>query len=622
MNTETLFVFALLGLTMLLFVTERLRMDLVALLVVLVLMLSEILTPTEALAGFSDPVVLMIAGLFVVGGGLFQTGVAHAIGQGLTHITGSDESSLIGVTMVAVALLSAFLSSAGATAVLIPVAVNMAWRAKISPSKTLLPLAVGSLLGGLLTLIGTPPNLVVSNELAAHGLPPFGFLSFTPIGVLVLALGVSFMLVVGRRLLPAEAERTPGSSGGYDDTEVDESLSMEELAETYQLPAKLYRMRVRSSSPLVNMTVSEANLRERFGVNVLEAQSWPERKGAPEEAQPVEPETRLHHNDILHVQGDSDDVTGMAQELRLGILQSLETEEPLLSDELGMVELLLPPRSQLVGRTLKESRFRDKYNVTVLSVRRMGEPLPAEESAETPLRFGDTLLVLGTWRRIALLRDEQRNFIVVGLPKEMLEQRRTTKRALLAALIMVGMLVLMTFQIVPAVTAVLLAAALMVLTDSLTMEQAYGAMNWQSIFLLAGMLPMATALQKTGGVEVIARALTSNLGSFGPVAVMAGLFLLTALFSQFISNTATTVLVAPIAYQAAVSLGVAPQPFLMAVAVAASTAFATPVATMSTTMVMAPGGYRFEDYLRLGLGLQVLVLLLTLLVLPVMFPFG
>ncbi len=622
MNLETLFVFGLLGLTMVFFVTERLRMELVALMVLLALMLSGVLTPPEALAGFSDPVVLMIAGLFVVGGGLFQTGVAHALGQGLTRITGSGEVSLITVIMIAVALLSAFLSSAGATAVLIPVVVSIAWRAKISPSRVLLPLAVGSLFGGLLTLIGTPPNLVVSNELAARGLPPFRFLSFTPIGALVLLVGVGFMVGLGRRFLPTEVQRTAANSAGYANTEVDEELSISELAESYALRGHLYRLRVRSTSPLVNMTLREAHLRERYGVNVLERQTWPSRKSPPEAAHPVGPETRLHYNDILHVQGKPEAVTRMAEALRLGILTLVETEEPLRSSELGMVELLLPPRSQLIGRTLQEIRFRDKYQVTVLSVRRMGDPLPAEESAETPLRFGDTLLVLGTWERISLLQEEQRNFIVVGLPREMVEQRRTTKRALTAGLIMLGMLVLMTFEIVPAVTAVLLAAALMLLTDSLTMEQAYGAMNWQSIFLLAGMLPLATALQKTGGVEVIARALTSNLGPFGPVAVMGGLFLLTAVFSQFISNTATTVIVAPIAYQAAVTLGVAPQPFLMAVAVAASTAFATPVATMSTTMVMAPGGYRFGDYLRLGIALQLLILLLSLSVLPLLFPFG
>ncbi|MBN1260429.1 MAG: SLC13 family permease, partial [Anaerolineae bacterium] len=595
MNFDMLLVFGLLAAAMVLFMTERIRMDVAAMLVLLALMLTGILTPDQALAGFADPVVLMIAGLLVVGSGLYQTGVAHAIGALLTRVAGDSEPRLIVVSMIAVALLSALMSSAGATAVLIPVIVSMAWRARISPARLLLPLAIGSLLGGLLTLIGTPPNLVVSGELVRHGLAPLSFFSFTPIGLATLGLGIVFMLTLGRRLLPQKTH----SGGAYNDPE--SNVSLGELGETYDLPEDLMRVRVRASSPLVGMTLREAALRPRYHVNVLEVQHWPHRRAAPEEAHPVTPESHLEIDDILHVQGEPANVTQMAQEERLGLLSGGPDASLLFSDELGMVELLLPPRSQLLGRTLQENRFRDKYDVTVLSLKRGDKVLAPEESAATRLRFGDTLLVLGTWARIRLLQEERRNFVVVGLPKEMLEVQRTPAHALISGVIMVGMLALMTLEIMPAVTAVLLAAVAMVLTESLTMEQVYGAMNWQSLILLAGMLPLASALQATGGVTFIANALTASLGSMGPVTVMAGIFLLTALFSQFISNTATTVLMAPIAYQAAVTLGVAPQGFLVAVAVAASTAFAMPMATMSTTMVMAPGGYRIRDYVRIGL---------------------
>lgn len=616
MDFDMVLVFGVLLATVALFATERLRMDVVAILVILTLVLSGILTTEEALAGFSDPVVIMIAGLFVVGGALYQTGVAQAIGNLLARIGGESESRLIVIIMLGVALLSAVMSSAGATAVLIPVAVNLAWRARISSSRLLLPLAIGSLVGGLLTLIGTPPNLVVSNELVRHGLAAFGFFSFTPVGVLTLIMSIAFILVVGRRWLPAESR-----SGSADFTESEGNVSLDDLVQTYRLPDNLYRVRVRPSSPLVGMTLADADLRARYNINVLERQHWPEMRNEPGLAHPVDPEMVIAAHDILHLQGEVGNVGRLAQEERLGLLSRDQEGDVLNAHEMGMVELLLPPRSLLLGRTLKELRFRDRYHVTVLSARRGGEALPMASLPDVHLRMGDTLLVAGAWRDIRLLQEERRSFVVVGLPREMLEAQRTTWRAVTAGAIMIVMLALMSFDLLPAVAAVLLAAVAMLLTNSLTVEQAYGTISWQSIILLAGMLPLATALQATGGVTFIADGLAGSLGQIGPVAVLAGLFVLTAVFSQFISNTATTVLMAPIAYQAAISLGVMPQAFLMAVATAASTAFATPVATMSTTMVMAPGGYRFADYVKIGVSFQVLALAVMLFALPLLFPF-
>lgn len=616
MGLDMWLVLGLLVVTVVLFITERLRMDVVAILVILALILSNILTPEEALAGFADPVVLMIAGLFVVGGALYQTGVAQSIGDLLARIGGQSEARLIVLIMLGVALLSAAMSSAGATAVLIPVAVNLAWRAKISPSRLLLPLAIGSLVGGLLTLIGTPPNLVVSNELLRHGLSPFGFFTFTPVGLLTLVLSIGFILTLGRRWLPSRAR-----SGEAESVGVEGNVTLDELVQTYRLPGNLFRVRVRPSSPLVATSLADADLRARYHINVLERQRWPEMQGAPEQAHPADPEMVIEAHDILHLQGEAHDIARLTREERLGLLPHLQDDDLLNAQEMGMVELLLPPRSLLLGQTLKALRFRDRYHVTVLSARRGGEPLATENLATMPLRLGDTLLVAGAWRDIRLVQEERRNFIVVGLPREMLEAQRTPRRALVAGGIMLAMLALMSLDVLPAVVAVMLAAVAMLLTNSLTVEQAYGTISWQSIILLAGMLPLATALQVTGGVTFIADGLASSLGQIGPVAVLAGLFLLTALFSQFISNTATTVLMAPIAYQAAVRLGVAPQAFLMAIATAASTAFATPIATMSTTMVMAPGGYRFGDYVKIGVVFQGLTLMTMLVVLPLLFPF-
>jgi di/tricarboxylate transporter len=568
---DTWLVFGLLALTIILFLSERLRLDLVAILALLALMLTGLLTPGEALAGFSDPIVLIIAGLFVVGGGLFQTGVANALGNWLARIAGQNEASLIVVIMLVVALLSAFMSSTGTTAVLLPMVVSLAWNAKISPSRLLIPLAFASLIGGMLTLIGTPPNIVVSNQLAHEGLEPFGFFAFTPVGLIMLVIGVAFMASVGRRLLP---DRSPSRAYAYADQA--DALSLSDLAESYQLPGNVFRLRVRRHSSLVGQTLAATNLRTRYHVNVLEVQPWPDGQALPSPARPVDPNSIIEVHAILHVQGKAEDVATLAREQALGILPDEEFGGRFISRELGMAEVLLTPRSRLIGQTLQQARFRDKYDVTVLAVMRLGEPLQTG-LATTRLRFGDTLLVQGPWQKINVLREERHDFVVVGQPREMAEALRATKRAPVAVAIMVGMLALMTLNIVPTVTAVLLAAAAMVLTGCLTMEDAYRSMSWESVVLIAGMLPMATALQKTGGVQFIAHGLTTSLGRAGPLAVMAGLFVLTTIFSQFISNTATTVLIAPIAFQAALSLDASPHAFLMTVAVAASTAFATPI---------------------------------------------
>ena len=612
MTPDMLLVFGLLAVTIILFLTDRLSLDLVALLVLLALIFTGALTLGEALVGFSDPIVLMIAGLFIVGNGLVQTGVADALGDRLARVAGTSEVRLLVMTMVVAAVLSAFMSSTGAVAILLPMVVSLAWGARVSPSKLLIPLAYASVVGGLLTLIGTPPNIVVSDQLVAGGFRPFGFFSFTPVGLLAVGLAIGFMVLVGRRLLPERVHRLAGEEG--------ESISISDLAQAYQLSENLFRLRLRMASPLVGMRLDEADLPGRFDVTVLSIQQWPDRRSSPLPAAPAGPDTILSAQDILHVQGAPERVALLARDARMGIVPANEEQGELLPQELGMAEVLLTPRSRLIGQTLVNSRFRDKYRVTVLGVMRLGK-LVTGPVGTIELRFGDTLLVQGTWQSISLLSQESHDFVVVGQPAEMARARPAARRAPVALACMVGMLILLAFNIVPNVVAVLLAAVLMVLTGCLSMEDAYKGMNWSSLILLAGMLPMATALQKSGGVQYVANLLTNSLGQWGPLPVMVGLFLLTGFFSQFISNTATTVLVAPIALQAALTLGVAPYAFLMTIAVAASTAFATPIATSSNTLVLGSGGYRFGDFLRVGLVLQVLIMAVVVLVLPLLFPF-
>jgi di/tricarboxylate transporter len=619
MTVEMLIVFGLLAIIIILFVSDRLRLDLIAIMGLLALMLLDILTPQEALAGFADPVVLIIAGLFVVGGALVQTGVADRMGTWLGRVAGTNEVSLIVIIMVVAALLSGFMSSTGTTAVLLPIVVSLARDARISPSKLLIPLALASLLGGILTLIGTPPNLVVSNQLVSEGLAPFGFFSFTPIGLVMLVIGILFMALVGRFLLPDRQKEEVTFADEENGSETNGTISIKDLAETYQLPGNLFRLRIRRSSPLLGRTLAEADLHNRYNITVLQIQHRADKYSLPGPPQPVTAATLLEAFDILHVQGAPQNVRRLARELDFTITAD-ESGGQAIAQEMGMVEVLLTQRSRLIGRSLAQVNFRAKYGLTVLGIRRMGQILEGR-IIDIPLQFGDMLLVEGTWDRVRVLRRDARDYIVVGQPAEMAEAERPVRLGPVAIAIMLGMLILMTLEIVPTVTAVLLAAAALVLTGCLTMEDAYRNINWESVVLIAGMLPMATALQKTGGMAFIANGLTDNFGQMGPVAVMASLFILTALFSQFISNTATAVLVAPIAFQTAASLGIAPQPLLMAVAIAASTSFATPVATPVNTLVLGPGGYRFADYAKVGVSLQLIMLVATLLFVPIFFPF-
>jgi di/tricarboxylate transporter len=610
-----LLVVGLLLAAIILFVTERLKMDMVALLLMLALLLTGILTPDQALAGFSNPIVLMVAGLFVVGAGLTQTGVANMLSTLLSRMARGGEVGLIVIVMLASALLSAFLSTAGATAILLPVVVSLAWNSKLNPSKLLMPLAVGSTIGGMLTLIGTPPNIVVSGQLADAGLPEFGFFSFTPIGLMMLGIGVAFMVLVGRHILPERSSHAR-SAARTDD----ESLSLPELAEAYRLPGMIYRLRVEADSPLDGRSLTELDLPGRYGVVVLAVQSWPEDQPAPKKARPVTPATRLHGGDVLHVRADADAVQEIVRHETVDVLPEVDLDQALISSDMGMVELVLTPRSRLAGHTLAEMRFRDRHDVTVIAIMRLGEPLHADV-AHTELRFGDTLLAQGTWSKIDLLRQEARDFVVVDQPREMIEAQMPTHRAPLALAIMLGMLLLMTLEILPAVTAVLLAAVAMVLTRCLTMEEAYGSMNLGAVVLLAGMLPLATALQETGGVQYVADGLTATLGAAGPLVMMGVFFLVTSIFSQFMSNTATTILVAPIALQAALAMGVSPQAFMMAVGVSASTSFSTPISGISNTLVLGPGGYRFGDFVRVGVPMQILMLAAAMVAVPLLFPF-
>ncbi len=614
MTQDIAIVFGVLVATLMLFAWDRFRLDVVALAALLALGLTGILTPRETLAGFSDPVVIMIAGLFVVGDGLFQTGVATSMGRLPSRLAGNSETKLIAVIMLMVAFLSAFISSTGTVAVMLPVVVGVARERGIRPSKLLIPLAAASLLGGMLTLIGTPPNIVVSNHLQSMGREPFGFFSFTPVGIVILIAGIAFMALAGRRLLP---DRQPP-----DQVRSEATTTVGELVERYGLASVLFTAQITPESPLVNMTIEKAALRSRYGVTVVDIRSASTGTGAE---RPIIPVSILKEGDILQLQGPPKQVSELIAEQRLSLLPEKspvpqDQQSAVLAGGIGLAEVLLTPRSRFIGKTLMEIGFRDRYRATVLSLSRLGTTV-LDDLRDVPLAFGDSLLVKGPWRNIQRLQNEARDMVVSGLPAELESATRPLKRAPAAIAIMLGMIVLMTLNLVSPVHAVILAVLAMSLSGCVNPAGVYRAINWESVILIAAILPMATALEKTGGMELVVGALSGVMEGPGPLVVLAVMFILTSVLSQMISNTATTVLLAPIAYQLAVSIDARPEPFMMGIALAASTAFCTPIASPVNTLVLGPGGYRFTDFFKVGLLLQIIVLVLTLLLVPLLFPF-
>jgi len=607
----------------LLFLTEWLEVDLVALGLVLGLMITGILTPDEALAGFSSQIVITIAALFIVGGAVMETGLADSISGRIIRFAGESRFRLLILIMGTVALLSGFISDTGTVAVMAPAIISISRKKGINPSKLLIPLSFGSLLGGAMTLIGTPPNIVVSDLLAGNGFEPFRFFDFTPVGLVLLIVGILYMTLTSKWLLPDHKSSK----------ELQRVDSPEELMEVYKLPEDLYRMRIRHGSPLVGKTILESDLGEKFNINVLDISrgegTRPKtliseiRRGPEEETESQQPtdQTTLRPNDILICQGKLNDISHASAALRLGVQPAqAEDQKSLVNEEVGLAEVLLPPRSRILGKTLVTSRFGSLYQLTVLGINRPGQEaaLPLKD---TVLQFGDTLFVQGPWKNIRALADQRRDFVVVGQPED-LKGTPPQSKMIIAGLVLAAMILSLVTGWLPLATTSLLAAFLMVITGCLSMKQAYNSVEWKSVILIAGMLPMTTALQKVGLVQTGSEWIASNLGGLGFIPVLAALFLTTSLFTQVISNTATTVLIAPVALSLALNLDYQPQAFLMTVALAASTAYATPVASSVNTLIMGAGNYRFKDFARVGIPLILVSMVITILLVPLLWPLG
>jgi di/tricarboxylate transporter len=576
-----------------LLISDRVRMDAVALLVVLALVLAGLLTPQEAFAGFASPAVVAVASLFVVSAGLFQTGLARRIGRKLIGLAGSSEARLIVVLMIGVSLLSAVMNNVGAVAVLLPVVVGIAKDTGIAPSRLLIPLAYGGVMGGTLTLIGTPPNLIVSDMLVERGLPPLGFFEITRIGVPLLVGGIAFMATVGRRLLPTRLGRGRLTAAALP----------EELMGIYHLPEHLFAVMVPAGSPIVGQSLSECRMQNGFDLTVLGLVRDSECVMVPD------PTEKLRAGDRVLVEGGPQRVKRAMDVWSLMAEKATSDEaELLLAQDTGLVEVTLAPRSHFEGHSLREVHFREKYGVTVLAVWRGGEAIE-RNLGDVPLRMGDVLLVQGSWRRVRLLSRDPELIVLMdenGVP-------RRTRKAPWAIAILLGMIAVVLADLAPISIAALGAAVLMVFTGCLRIEEAQRAIEWKVILVIGGMLALGLAMQSSGTTEWVARTFLSPVARFGALPVLGVLFVVTAGIGLVMSNYASAALLAPIALSVAADGSLDARPFALLVAVASSVAFATPIAHQSNLLVMGPGEYKFGDYARAGLPLSAMAMAVIVL---------
>jgi di/tricarboxylate transporter len=599
---EIVLMLAILGISVFLFIADWLRVDVVALLVLLALVLTGLITPSEAFAGFSSPAVITVWAIFMVSGGLFHTGVANLLGDRLLKVAGTNAPRLVGLLMTTVGVMSAVMNNVGATAVLMPAVVSVSRKARMAASRLLLPLAFGSLLGGMTTLIGTPPNILVSDALRQAGFEPFSLLDFAPVGVVALAVGVIYMTVFGQRLLP---ERTSAERlAMVGDSDLD-------LVDLYRLDERLFRARIPAASPLIGRRLAESGLRQEFELSVIGLERHGKTVLVPGK------DTVLGRGDVLLIEGMVDNLVWAEARGWLDVQPEVGIHDrDLQSEVVGIAEVLLSPHSRLVGKTLSDIHFREKFGLSVLAILRDGRPRRTG-LVELPLRFGDTLLVQGPRQSIRILQRES-DFVVLGDIVSAPAVR--IQKAPLAVVLLVLMLVPVIAGWLPIAASALLAGVLMVVTGCLTMDEAYNSIEWKAVFLVAGTLPLGIAMENTGTAQFLAGLVVDVVGELGPIAVLAGFYVLTNLLTQFMSNAASTVLIAPIAIQAARQIGAEPQALLMAVAVAASAGFLTPVAHQSNVLVMGPGGYRFGDYFKIGLPLDLLTLVVALVILPLVWP--
>lgn len=592
MTLEHVLVLGILTVAVVLFVGEWLRVDLVALLVMCALLITNLVTPTQAVSGFSNRAVVTVWAVFIISGGLFQSGVADSLSNMLLRLAGHHPARLTFFIMLTAGLMSAVMNNIGAVAILMPAVSSIARQTDTPQSKLLMPLAFAALLGGNITLIGTPPNLLANTILEDYGgVEPFAFFDFAPVGAIALVLGIIYMLFVGRHLLPVRIP--PGRIAG-------------------QMPTRDYvsEVAVTAESSVVGMPAKALDIDWADGLALLAVQR---------DEQPLSiEEDLLRPDDVLALRGSPRDIVRVCQrfKLRPSTWDYDKFKQDVQVGRHDVIEVTLSPDSTWRGATLRATRFRDLYGLTVLAIRHHGRTL-VTQLGRIPLDYGDSLLVEGPPESIDLLRHDP-SFLILEKPP--IESRRLHK-APVALVILLVTLVAATVGIAPVETVFLIGATAMVLSGALTMDEAYHSIDWRSVFLIAGMLPLGIAMEETGTAALLADSLINLIGDRGPLMVLTGMFLLTSLLTAVMSNAAATVLIVPIAIDAAFNLGVNPQPFVMATVLAASNSFILPVGHQVNIIILGASGYKVADYIRVGVWLNLIMLLVAVFVLPLFWPF-
>ena len=614
---------SILIITVAMFIWGRVRADIVALTALAALLVFGILTPSEALAGFSSPIVIMMIGLFVVGGAIMQTGLAKLTGNKLMALSRGNETITFLLVMLVTSFIGAFVSNTGTVALMMPIIVSLAAASGMQSSRFLMPLAFAGSLGGMLTLIGTPPNLVIDEALTEAGYQPLAFFSFFPVGLIVIAIGIIVLMPLSKIFL----------SKKQNGKKKDKAKSLDDLVDEYQLLDNLHRYIVPSKRhgaadenggvmDIVGKTLKDLSIQKKYGVSIIEIRNEKKSKlGLVKDVNQnmAKSSSTISVHDILYILGDEEKIEKFAHDYGLRKMKDVKID----FYDLGLTEIVVMPTSNFAGLRIGEANLRKRFGINVLGVKR-GEEYITDNLIAAKLHVGDMLLVQGEWTNLAHLTSDTSNWVVLDQPEKTADKVLLDYKAPVAAVIMLLMVAMMVFDFIPVapVTAVIIAGLLTVFAGCFrNVEAAYKTINWESIVLIAAMMPMSTALEKTGASALVSQTLVASLGALGPTALLAGIYFTTSLMTMFISNTATAVLMAPIALVAAQQVGVSPYSFLFAVTLGASMCFASPFSTPPNALVMKAGGYSFMDYVKVGLPLQIIIGVVMTFVLPLLFPY-
>ena len=614
----------ILVITVALFIWGRVRADIVALTALAALLVLGILTPAEALAGFSSPIVIMMIGLFVVGGAIMQTGLAKLTGNKLMALSRGNETITFLLVMLVTSFIGAFVSNTGTVALMMPIIMSIAAGSGMQSSRFLMPLAFAGSLGGMLTLIGTPPNLVIDEVLTEGGYQPLAFFSFFPVGIIVIAIGIIVLMPLSKIFLSKKQSGKKKKQG----------KSLDDLVDEYQLLDNLHRYIVPSRRPsaaidengeqmdIVGKTLKDLSIQKKYGVSIIEIRNEKKsRLGLVKDVSQnmAKSSSTIQVHDTLYIIGEEEKMKRFASDYGLRKMKDVKID----FYDLGLTEIVVMPTSNFAGLRIGDANLRKRFGINVLGVKR-GDEYITDNLIAAKLHVGDMLLVQGEWTNLAHLATDTSNWVVIDQPEKTADKVLLDYKAPVAAAIMLLMIAMMVLDFIPVapVTAVIIAGLLTVFAGCFrNVEAAYKTINWESIVLIAAMMPMSTALEKTGASALVSQGLVESLGSMGPTALLAGIYFTTSLMTMFISNTATAVLMAPIALVAARQVGVSPYSFLFAVTLGASMCFASPFSTPPNALVMKAGGYTFMDYVKVGLPLQIIIGVVMTFVLPLLFPY-